>query len=92
MEENMFKKIVLPIIAAVILSVSFSGTALAAEDDRPEGIRVRGEVVSVNTSAGKFRIEKPDGSELTFFVNEQTRFRGEAQSLEELEVGWKAIS
>lgn len=89
MEENMFKKIVLPIIAAAMLTVSFSGTALAAETDQPEGIRVRGEVIAVDTSAGNFRIEKNDGSELTFFVNEQTRFRGEAQSFEELEVGWK---
>jgi len=85
----MFKKIVLPIIAAIMLTVSFSGTALAAEDDHPEGIRVRGEVIAIDTSAGKFQIEKPDGSELTFFVNGQTRFQGEAQSLEELEVGWK---
>lgn len=85
----MFKKIVLPIIAAAMLTVSFSGTALAAETDQPEGIRVRGEVIAVDTSAGNFRIEKNDGSELTFFVNEQTRFRGEAQSFEELEVGWK---
>lgn len=89
MEENMFKKIVLPIIAAAMLTVSFSGTALAAETDQPEGIRVRGEVIAVDTSAGNFRIEKTDGSELMFFVNEQTRFRGEAQSFEELEVGWK---
>ncbi len=85
----MFKRIVLPIIAAAMLAVSFSGTALAADTDQPEGIRVRGEVIAVDASVGKFRIEKTDGTSLTFFVSEQTHFRGEAQSLEELEVGWK---
>jgi len=89
MEENMFKKIVIPIIEAVMLTVSFSGTALAAEDDHPQGIRVRGEVIAVDTAAGNFQIEKTDGKELTFFVSEQTRFRGEAQSLEEIKIGWK---
>jgi hypothetical protein len=88
MEENMFKKIFLPLIAAALLAVSFTGTVLAAEET-PEGVRVRGEVIAVDAVAGKFRIEKNDGTVLTFFVNENTHFRGKAQSLEDLEVGWK---
>ncbi len=44
----MFKKILIPIIAAAMLAVSFSGTALAAEADHPEGIRVRGEMIGID--------------------------------------------
>ena len=85
----MFKKVVLPLIAAILLAVSFSGTALAAEGDHPELVKARGEVIAVDPSAGKFRIEKSDGTILTFFVNEDTNFRG-LESLDEMQVGWKA--
>lgn len=85
----MFKKIVLSFLAAVLLTVSFSGTAFAAEGEPPELVKARGEVIAVDPAAGKFRVEKPDGSVLTFFVTEETVFRG-LESLEELQVGWKA--
>jgi hypothetical protein len=85
----MFKKVFLPLIAAVLLAVSFSGTALAAEGDGSEFIRVRGEVIAVDPDAGKFRIEKSDGDVVTFFVNEDTTFRG-LDNLAEMQVGWKA--
>ena len=84
----MFKKIIFPILAAALLAVAVSGTALAAED-QPEGIRVRGEVIAVDSGLGKFRIETSEGSMLTFFTNQETHFRGEAQDLDELEIGWK---
>ena len=84
----MFKKIILPVLAAALLAVVFSGTALAAED-QPEGIRVRGEVSAVDSGLGKFRIETSEGSILTFFTDQETHFRGEAQDLDELEIGWK---
>ena len=87
-EENMFKKMLIALVAAAVLAVPFTGVAMAAED-QPEGIRVRGEVISVDSAPGKFRIEINDGTVLTFFVNENTHFRGDAQSLDELEVGWK---
>ena len=85
----MLKKILLPLMAAILLAVSFSGTALAAETDRPELIKVRGEVVAVDPQAGKFRVENPDGEIYTFFVNEETAFRG-LESLAEMQVGWRA--
>lgn len=85
----MLKKILLPLMAAIMLAVSFSGTALAAETDRPELIKVRGEVVAVDPQAGKFRVENPDGEIYTFFVNEETAFRG-LESLAEMQVGWRA--
>ena len=85
----MFKKIVVPLIAAILLAVTLSGTALAAEGDHPELLKARGEVIAVDPAAGKFRIEKSDGSVLTFFVNEDTNFRG-LEGLPEMQVGWKA--
>jgi len=85
----MFKKVLLPLIAAVMLAVSFSGTALAAEGDRPELIKARGEVIAVDPVAGKFRVENSEGDVFTFFVNEDTSFRG-LDSLTEMQVGWKA--
>ncbi|MGB2955573.1 MAG: DUF5666 domain-containing protein [Anaerolineales bacterium] len=86
----MFKKIVLSLMAALLISVSISGTAFAAEED-PQGlVKARGEVIDVNLSAGKFKLEKSDGTVMTFFVDENTRFRGRVESLEDLQVGWKA--
>jgi len=85
----MFKKVVVPLIAAILLAVTFSGTAMAAEGDHPELLKARGEVIAVDPAAGKFRIEKSDGTVLTFFVNEETTFRG-LESLDEMQVGWKA--
>lgn len=85
----MLKKILLPLMAAIMLAVSFSGTALAAEADRPELIKVRGEVVAVDPESGKFRIENPEGEVYTFFVDEETAFRG-LESLREMQVGWRA--
>ncbi len=85
----MFKKVLLPLIAAILLAVTFSGTALAAEGDHPELLKARGEVIAVDPAAGKFQIEKGDGTVLTLFVNEETTFRG-LESLDEMQVGWKA--
>lgn len=53
-------------------------------------IRVRGEVTAVDPAAGKFRIMKRDGRELTFFVDEDTRYGGQLEELSGLQVGWKA--
>ena len=85
----MFKKVVLFLIVAVMLAVPFNGTVLAAEGDHPELLKTRGEVIAVDPAAGKFQIEKNDGNVLTFFVNEETTFRG-LEDLGEMQVGWKA--
>jgi len=85
----MFKKVVLPLIAAILLAATFSGTALAAEGDHPELLKARGEVIAVDPTAGKFRIESNDGTVMTFFVNDETNFRG-FESLDEMQVGWRA--
>lgn len=85
----MFKKMILSLIAAVLLAGSFSGAALAAEGDRPELVKARGEVVAVDPDAGKFRIETNDDEVITFFVNERTTFRG-LEGLADLQVGWRA--
>jgi hypothetical protein len=85
----MFKKAFFVLMAAVMLTVSFSGTAFAAETDPVDLIKARGEVIAVDPGAGKFRIENSDGEVITFFVNENTRYRG-LESLAEMQVGWKA--
>lgn len=85
----MLKKILLPLMAAILLAVSFCGTALAAEGDQPELVKVRGEVIAVDALAGKFRVETNQGETYTFFVGEDTAFRG-LESLDEMQVGWKA--
>ncbi len=86
----MFKKIVLSLMAALLITVSLSGAAFAAEEDPQGFVKARGEVIDVNLSAGKFKLEKSDGTIMTFFVDENTRFRGRVESLEDLQVGWKA--
>lgn len=85
----MFKKVLLPLIAAIVLAVSMSGTALAAEENGGELVKARGEVIAVDPAAGKFRIQTHEGEVFTFFVNENTTFRG-LDSLAEMQVGWKA--
>ncbi len=86
----MFKKIVVSLIAAVLIAVSFSAPALAAEGDEDGLLKARGKVTDVNTSAGKFSIETPEGDQLRLFVDENTRYAGQIESLEDLEVGMGA--
>ncbi len=86
----MFKKIVLSLMAALLITVAISGTAFASEEDPGGFVRARGEVIDINLAAGKFQLEKSDGTVMTFFVDENTRFRGRVESLEDLQVGWKA--
>lgn len=85
----MIKKGLLSLMAAVLLVVSFSGTAFAAEGDLSELIKARGVVVAVDPLAGKFRLEKNDGEVLTLFVDQDTIFRG-LENLTEIQEGWKA--
>ena len=85
----MIRKGLLSLIAAVMLVVSFSGTAFAAEGDLPELIKARGVIVAVDPVLGKFRVEKNDGEVVTFFVDQDTIFRG-LEDLAEMQEGWKA--
>lgn len=85
----MFKKFVLSLMAALLITVSISSAVFAAEQDPPGIVKTRGEVIDVNLAAGKFQLEKPDGEIMTFFVDENTRFRGRVENLDDLQVGWK---
>lgn len=53
-------------------------------------VKARGEITAVDPGLGKFRLKKADGTVLTFFVDDATRFKGQAQGIGDLEVGWKA--
>jgi hypothetical protein len=57
---------------------------------RPEVVRAQGLIVGVDPSAEKFRLEKPDGSVLTFFVDEDTTYKGQIGGIGDLEEGMRA--
>jgi hypothetical protein len=55
------------------------------EDERPEIIRAQGTIKTVNPGAGKFQMEKSDGSVLTVYVDDMTRYRGQVAGFDDLE-------
>ena len=57
---------------------------------RPEQVRVKGLIVEVDPEAGLFSLEKSDGSVLTFFVNERTRYHGQVEGITDLVEGMRA--
>ena len=57
---------------------------------RPEPVRVEGTIVGVDAAAGKFRLEKGEGTVLTFFVNENTTYKGQVEGISDLEEGMRA--
>ncbi len=66
---------------------------LLPQDFEPGGrfaVRARGEVTAVDADAGKFRIQTSRGEELTFFVDRDTRFGGQLEGVDDMQVGWKA--
>jgi hypothetical protein len=58
--------------------------------DRPDLTKIQGEVTAVDSGAGKFELQKPDGNSVRIFVDENTRYQGQISSLDDLQVGWKA--
>ena len=79
--------------AGVAAKVDEDGNPMAVlviAGTRPEVIRAQGTVSAVAVGAGKFKLTKPDGTVLTIFVDENTRFRGQAANLSEMENGWRA--
>jgi hypothetical protein len=59
-------------------------------DERPEIIRAQGSLKTVSPGAGKFQLEKSDGSVVTVYVNENTRYRGQVEGFDDLEKGMRA--
>ncbi len=57
---------------------------------RPETVRAEGIIVGVDPASGKFRLEKSDGRILTFFVNENTTYKGQVEGIRDLEEGMRA--
>jgi hypothetical protein len=53
-------------------------------------VKARGEIMAVDPGLGKFRLKKVDGTVLTYFVDDATRFKGQAHSIGDLQIGWKA--
>lgn len=62
--------------------------------DRPEGIRLRGEITAVHTGSNAFSLMTAEGQEVRIHVGDRTQYRspeGEVQGLEDLEPGMKAL-
>ena len=86
----MLKKLSIPVLFALLFTLVFSSTVLAAEGPPTGRIRARGEIVSVNAAAGSFQLKSVKGETLTFFVSDSTRYLGKVQSMGDLQAGWKA--
>ena len=95
----MFKKLLYPILIAVLISVIVSSTvfaagptAAAAGKEKPASnrVRARGLVSAVDASAGTFSITGKDGQVWSFTVVDRTQYRGEVKSLTDLKVGMQA--
>lgn len=56
---------------------------------RPEQIRAQGIIKTVSPGAGKFQLEKPDGTVLTVYVDGKTTYRGQMNSFDDLEKGMR---
>ena len=58
--------------------------------DPQQFLKARGKITAVDARAGKFRLQTNDGDVLTFFVDEHTRFKGQAEGIQDLQIDWKA--
>ena len=82
--------------AGVAAKEQEDGTLLATfiiageRQERPEIVKARGTVASVDAGAGTFTITTQDGESLTFTVDESTRYKGQLTSLDEMQTGWNA--
>lgn len=54
------------------------------------GVRMRGIITAVDPDSNTFELENQDGKVVSVVVDEKTRYKGQAGSLDELEVGWEA--
>ena len=58
--------------------------------ERPEIIKAQGTIKMVSPGAGKFQLEKSDGSVLTVYVDGKTNYRGQVDNFDDLEKGMRA--
>ena len=66
---------------------------LLPDDFQPKGrfaVRKCGEITAVDVDAETFALQTPSGEELTFTVDENTRYKGQLTNLDEMQVGWSA--
>ena len=71
----------------LIARVVVAGTP---QNERPEIVRAQGTIKTVSPGAGKFQLEKSDGSVLTIYVDGKTTYRGQVDSFDDLEKGMRA--
>lgn len=65
---------------------------LLPEDFKPgqwASIRTRGEITNVDTTAMSFSVQSQDGEELSFSVDDETRFFGQVAGIGDLQIGWQ---
>jgi hypothetical protein len=59
-------------------------------EERPEIVKAQGTVKTVSPGAGKFQLEKSDGSVMTIYVDGNTSYRGQIKAFDDLEKGMRA--
>ncbi len=77
----MYKKIIVPLILALVTTMAFSNVAYAATS-APSTATVRnvGTITSVDAAAGSFKLATIKGQHLTIHVNSNTVYRGRVSS------------
>jgi len=81
----MYKKLIIPLILALVTTMSFSSVAYAAnKPDSTSYVRYVGTILSVDTSALTIRLATLKGQSLTIHVDSNTVYRGLAGSLADL--------
>jgi hypothetical protein len=82
----MYKKIVVPLILALVAALTFSNVAYAAADATSYVRRV-GTIISIDTAAETFKIALNNGTKVVVHTNSDTAVRGKASSVSELATG-----
>lgn len=82
----MYKKIAAPIILALVTALAFSSVAYAATDATSYVRRV-GTIISIDPSAGSFKLALNNGAKVVIETTASTTVRGQAGSLAELATG-----
>ena len=81
----MYKKLVIPLILALVTTLDFSNVAFAASESVAGSVvRNVGTIVQVNGAAGTFKLDTIKGQRLTIHVDSSTVYRGQASGFSSL--------
>jgi hypothetical protein len=83
----MYKKIIVPLILALVAGLTLSNVAYAATDASTASFHRVGTILSVDTAAQIIKIATNNGERLVFHVYDSTNYRGKISSFSELASG-----